>query len=101
MQIRTLSICTLVAIAAVAAQLPGDTSARVGLRKARRVVAPRRAPGEFQVSGSYSGLLEGKVEISGREFRITDDTMIHFLGRGLVTEALMLTGNSVYVMGRR
>ena len=101
MKFRTLSICAFATIAALAAQLPGDTSARVGKRNARRVATPRMAPGEFMVAGSYSGLLQGKVEISGREFRITDDTTIYFLGKGVVTEAPLLKGNSVHVMGRR
>jgi len=100
MNIRTLSICTIAAIAALAAQLPGDAGARMGERKASRKATIRKAPGEFQVAGPYSGLLKGKVEISGREFRITDDTMVYFLGKGVVKEAQMLTGNAVYVMGR-
>ena len=103
MKIRTITISALVAIAAFVAQLPGDASARVGEQRGRRkrVYAARKAPGQFNVSGRYTGLLSGTVRISRREVNITADTKFYVVGKGLQNDAPMLTGHAIYVQGMR
>lgn len=103
MKIRTLSSIALAVIAALIAQLPGDTSARVAQRKARRssAYAVRTSPGQFNVSVRYSGLLSGTVNIGGRDVTITPATKFYITGKGLVDEAPLLAGNAIYVSGAR
>ena len=82
---------------------PGQNLFRISLRYGtsvrNRANLPQKALGQFNVSGRYTGLLNGWVDISGEEILVTEATRFFFTDKGLVRGAPMLVGQPVYVSG--
>ncbi|MCH7548893.1 MAG: hypothetical protein IH969_05035 [Candidatus Krumholzibacteriota bacterium] len=99
MKYRKLILTAALAAATILALPVPETSART--RGARGGGLPQKAAGQFNVSGQYTGYLNGYVRVSGQEIVITEATKFYFTDEGLVYGAPMLTGQAIYVTGVR
>ena len=102
MKFRTLTIIASAVIAVAILALPATESnarMRYGTTVRSRANLPKKAFGQFNVSGRYTGLLNGWVDISGEEILVTAATRFFFTDEGLMRGAPMLVGQAVYVSG--
>ena len=101
MKFRTFTIAAALTAAAILALPATESNARMryGTTVRNRANLPQKAPGQFNVSDRYIGLLNGYVDISGEEILITEATRFFFTDKGLVRGAPMLVGQPVYVSG--
>jgi hypothetical protein len=86
----------LLVAAAMAVSLGGDGLAGERNREPMKT----RQGGKFNVSGRYTGMLQGAIEVGGRSVQVTKDTKVYVTGKGFV-DSPMLYGDAVYVMGAR
>lgn len=99
MKYRKLVLTAAIAAATILALPAADASARTRTRGVRTSALPQKAPGQFNVSGQYTGYLNGYVRVSGQEIVITEATKFYFTDEGIVYGAPMLTGQGIYVSG--
>jgi hypothetical protein len=100
MNTRTICISALALTLAAVTFFDGDARVRDnGARhEAMRKVAAKGRAENTNVSGRYTGLLSGTVEMNGRSVIITPETRFYVSGEGVVDDTPMLTGDPIYVI---
>lgn len=98
MQRKLLGIVAATVVIAFA--LSTDTFAfRLGRKPDSEKVSKK--DNNFALSGTFSGTLAGEIKMGKTKVRVTPDTMIYAVGKGISSPDTYVSNRSVYVSGVR
>lgn len=97
-----LGICAIVLAVLLTGIFTDDGVAGTSDRAAKKgsgSFALPEAQKSITVSGTLSGSLQGRIQLSGREVVITKQTRIYRTGKGLISYGSLVTDSPVHVIG--
>ena len=74
-------------------------SGALGLGKKDKPKPKTKHGNSFSTAGEFSGMIKGTMVIGGREFVVTEDTVVYVSGKGRSESDLFVSNASVYVGG--
>jgi len=101
MKKRPLYIFTAALAVIMTLSLAMEADASWVKRKSREKSAGKKSGGTFSVSGIYTGSIDERMRYGGKNFWLTDDTMIYVLGSGFKERGIYVTDAHVMIYGDR
>jgi len=81
----------------VAQSASGDE--QVQLSRDQKIRAAAKQTSSFFISGTFSGILEGFINVGGKDILITKNTSLHRIGKSLMKKGVHVRDVSLFVAG--